>query len=266
MTVPAAVPDEDEFFIGWLPVPRSYVRLLRPVAVVLLLVAGAAAILVALLQHNPGPGQWDDDSTRTFEGIVTAQPYAMLRTAGEASGGSLRTYLLVEEGKFGAGPRVEQLLQGQTQQAARATGTILHRDGRWMIELTAGEEGLKPLAEGGKISPVLNRPRPQVLADRANFSGEIIDPKCYLGAMKPASGKTHKACASLCISGGIPPMLVTRDGKGQLTYYLLTTANGEAANETVLPFVGDPVEATGRIVRQGDLLLFNLAADGIQRR
>ncbi len=79
---------------------------------------------------------------------------------------------------------------------------------------------------------------PQVLAEHVTLKGEIIDPKCYLGAMKPGGGKTHKACAMLCISGGVPPMLVTRDANKQETFYLLTTDQGGVANELVLPFVG----------------------------
>ena len=44
----------------------------------------------------------------------------------------------------------------------------------------------------------------------ATLRGEIVDSKCYLGAMKPGDQKTHKACATLCIRGGIPPVLVER--------------------------------------------------------
>jgi hypothetical protein len=272
MSQPPAVPTdapprEDEFFIGWLPIPRSYLRRLWPVAVGLLFTAAVSAGLVAAFQRNPGTGQWDTDNRGTFEGIVTAQPYALLHVAGEKPGDPPRTFLLVEEGKFGAGPRVERLLQGKAEGGVRASGTILHRDGRWMLELADGAEGLRPLAEAEERRlPALPRPEPVVVAERTALRGEIIDPKCYLGAMKPGGGKTHKACACLCISGGIPPMFVTRAGNGAETFYLLTTDDGGAANAAVLQFVGDAVEVTGRLERRGDLLLLKLVPHGVQRR
>ena len=83
--------------------------------------------------------------------------------------------------------------------------------------------------------------------------------------MKPGGGKTHKACAMLCISGGVPPMLVTRDAGGHETFYLLATAEGGVANEMVLPFVGDLVEVSGRVERLGDLLVFLVPIGGVRR-
>ena len=63
--------------------------------------------------------------------------------------------------------------------------------------------------------PPLGWPAPQVLADNVTLKGEIIDPKCYLGAMKPGGGKTHKACAMRCIAGGIPRRQTGHDDEQQ---------------------------------------------------
>jgi hypothetical protein len=260
--------DRDEFFIGWLPTPRKYARFLRPIVIALLFAAGGTAAAVALLQRDPGAGRWDADNVRTFEGIAYTRPYAMIRVPGERPGDAPRTMLLVEDGKFGALPRVEGFNQGRAEGVAvRVTGTILHRDGRWMLELAEGEEGMRRLtaAEEAKLPP-LGWPAPEVLAERVTLKGEIIDPKCYLGAMKPGGGKTHKACAMLCISGGVPPMVVTRDAARNETFYLLVTEAGGVANERVLDFVGDPVEVSGRLERHGDLLFLKVNPDDIRRR
>src|SRR5262249_16655238 len=152
---------------------------------------GATAAGVAYLQRDPGTGHWVVDSVQTFNGIAYTLPYAMIRVPAERPGDPPRTLLLVEEGKFGALPRVEQLVQGQAGGVAvRVTGTILHRDGRWMLELVEGEKGMRRLTaeEQGKLPP-LGRPTPVVLAEHITLKGEIIDPKCYLGAMKPGGGK-----------------------------------------------------------------------------
>jgi hypothetical protein len=259
----STLPDRDEFFIGWLPAPRRYVRFLRPLVGVLLLASVGAAVLVATRQRDPGPGRWDNDGIVTFSGVAEVGPYAAVRVPGERPGDPPRTLLLVEEGKFGAPPRVAPL----RDQAVRVTGTLLHRDGRALLELAAGGQGLRRLtAVEARALPSLARPEPRVLAERATLVGEVIDPKCYLGAMKPGGGKTHKACAMLCVSGGVPPMLVTRAADRRETFYLLATSDGGPANELVLPFVGDTVEAAGRLEWRGELLVLKIAADGIRRR
>jgi hypothetical protein len=252
----------DDFFIGWEPLPASHVRFLRPLCRILFILAGCAAALIALHQRSPGTGQWDSDSVVTLEGIVYARPYAMLHVGGEPP----RTFLLVEEGKFGALDRIEKITEGYREgRAVRVRGTVLHRGNRWMLELAEGADGLQPLTpEDSGIQPAL--PRREMLAGRVTLHGEIIDPKCYLGAMKPGGGKTHKSCASLCIAGGIPPMLVTRGPDRRETFYLLTTSEGGPAGDMVLPFAGDQVEITGRLERQGDVLILAAGAGDIRRR
>jgi hypothetical protein len=260
--------DRDEFFIGWEPAPKKYARFLHPIVVALLLITGGVAATVAYFQRDPGTGHWDTGEIRTFDGIVYTRPYAMIRVPGDKPGDTPRTMLLVEDGKFGALPRVEELVKAKAEGVAvRVTGTILHRDGRWLLELAEGEKGMRRLTaeEEGNLPP-LAWPAPEVLAEHVTLQGEIIDPKCYLGAMKPGGGKTHKACAMLCISGGVPPMLVTRDAAKNETFYLLVTEEGGVVNERVLDFVGDPVEASGRLERHGDLLVLQVAPDGVRRR
>src|SRR5258708_3448278 len=96
----------DEFFIGWLPVPRGYVRFLIPIVLLLVLLGAGVAGLLAALQRDPGTGQWEDGEVATFDGIAYARPYAMLHVPGKPA----RMFLLVEEGKFGALERVEKLV------------------------------------------------------------------------------------------------------------------------------------------------------------
>ena len=48
-----------------------------------------------------------------------------------------------------------------------------------------------------------------------DVKGEIVDPKCFFGVMKPGEGKPHKDCAIRCILGGIPPVLKVTDESWQ---------------------------------------------------
>lgn len=259
---------QDEFFVGWLLTPQSYVRFLKPIAVALLLLGVVAAATLAFFQRDPGTGEWNDDQVVTLRGVAFTKPYAMLRVPGEKPGGPPRTYLLVEDGKFGALPRVSKFVQNRPEGVpVELKGTILHREDRWMLALEEGETGMRVLteAEAGGI-PYLGWSAPKVLAKSITIRGEIIDPKCYLGAMKPGGGKTHKACAMRCIAGGIPPMLVTRVAEKREKMYLLVTSDGAAANDAVFPFVGDRVEIHGRLEQQDDLLLLKIATPDIQRQ
>jgi hypothetical protein len=255
-------PRDDPFFIGWLPVPPKYVRFLAPFVAVLLAAAVVSGALLAFGQRSPGTGTWDDDTPRLFEGVAYASPYALLRVLGEKPGDPPRTILLVEEGKFGAADRVRPF----DGRPVRVRGTLLHRDERWMLELAAGETGIQAIAT---MSPEderrLRRPPPRDLG-RVTLRGEIIDSKCYLGAMKPGGGKTHKACAALCLAGGVPPLFVTRDAAGQETYYLLTNPDGGPLGQAAVEFVGDPVELSAALEQQGDLRVLKVADADIRRR
>lgn len=257
-------PKTDEFFIGWLPTPPGYARRCLIVAIGVVVLAAAVAAVVAAQQHHPGPGRWDTDAVVQVDGYLFTRPYPMLRVP--ASGGQAsRTILLVEKGKFGARSRAESLGAHVDGLPVRASGTMLRRDGRMMLELGAGAAGLRPLKteESHALAPVLTRKL--AAAEAFHLRGEVIDPKCYFGAMRPGGGKTHKACAMLCISGGIPPMLVVRDREGAEDFYLLAKENGGPANELVLPFVGDMVEVMGQLEVVDDLRILRLDAATLRR-
>jgi hypothetical protein len=253
-----AVPNDD-FFIGWLKMMPGYQRAIRAVVLPAFVFGALVAMALALLQQSPGTGAWEDEREQTIDGVAYVAPYPMLRAIAhdERGASTIRTIFLVEEGKHGATDRVREF----DGRSVRATGTLLHRDDRWMLELASGDRGLRALESGAGIAT-----RQSVRLGSVTLTGEIIDPKCYLGAMKPGGGKTHKACAALCIRGGIPPMLVTRDEQRQETFYLLTDAAGRPLGEVIVPFIGDQVELTGELERIDDLLLLKIDSAPIRRR
>lgn len=250
----------DEFFIGWLPLPKGYARHLRVIVPLVLLTVVTVAVVMPLWQRSAGSGVWEDKQIVTIEGVIQAEPYALLRTHA-ADGEGIRTVLLVEEGKFGARERALPL----AGQYVQATGTLLHRDGRWMLELRSQPDSLVSVRAASPANLQILATVKTHLAGRVRLQGEIVDPKCYLGAMHPGGGKTHKACAILCISGGIPPMLVTRDPAGRETFYLLTAADGGSAKEQVLSFVGDLVDMEGDLQMRDDLAVLRIVPASIRR-
>lgn len=249
--------EADPFFIGWNPMPPSYRRFLGPI-IGLLIVAGlSVAFLLPLLLRSPEPAAWETDES-AFEGIVSAAPYALLRT--RTKEGTIRTLLLVEEGKRGAAERVRPF-DGQW---VRVRGTLLHRDGYGMVELAVGEHGLEPLSSLIQDTDLSLKPTPP--REHVTLHGEIVDAKCYLGAMKPGVGKTHKACAALCLAGGIPPLFVARDPTGQERVALLTSPEGGPLDAEAKSLVGEPVTLTGKWAQQGDLAILAVSGKDVRRR
>jgi hypothetical protein len=74
--------------------------------------------------------------------------------------------------------------------------------------------------------------------------GEVVDAKCYLGAMKPGDGKSHKACATLCVTNGIPAMPVTADS----AYVIVAGWQPDHAK-----LIAEPVEVSATVGQWGTL-------------
>lgn len=248
-----------EFYVGYLKMPRSLAGFLRWVLPSLIVAALAVAWFLSGSQNDPGGGAWHDDA-QAMVGRIAATPYPLIRIPSKQPGGPVETILLVSEGKHGGGQRVAAL----DGRMAKVRGTILERDGLRLLEL-AISDALKPddslfASDGDRLGTPNVIPLGQV-----TLQGEIIDPKCYSGAMKPGEGKTHKECATLCIAGGIPPMFVTLNAAGKPSYYLLADPDGRALDGRILPFVADAVELTGTLERLDDLRVLRIDPANIRR-
>ena len=99
----------------------------------------------------------------------------------------------------------------------------------------------------------------------AELQGEILDAKCWFGAMRPNEGPVHKACAMLCVAGGIPPYFYARDRMGRHTAMMITDEAGEPLVQPILNVIADPVRAVGRLHRIEDLVQFRIAPSSLIR-
>jgi hypothetical protein len=243
-----------EIYVGYLPVPPQQRRFLQwSIPAVLWLVCGAA-FLWARSQHEPGAAVWDDGKPVTLRGVLAARPYPILFI--DSPSGRPEAVLLVEAGKLG-GAHGGAALHGRV---VSASGWVLHRDGRRILELEPEAAALSREGDGDNRSlPVAES------LGRITLRGEIVDSKCFLGAMKPGEGKTHKECATLCIRGGIPPMLVTRDGRGATSYVLLEGPDGGPLEPAAHPLIGDVVELSGELSEWGGLRVLRVSATDIRR-
>lgn len=244
----------DDFYVGYRPLPRAHRIFLRRVAPAILWAMVLICGLTLLLMKPPGSGTWETGQLLGLTGVVRTKPYPMVEV--RAEDGSIETLLLTGIGKRGA-PVSDFFDNGH----CIVRGYPLEREGHRILELMDGHEGMIRL---GRQEDAWPPPEPMIYGPVV-FRGEILDSKCWHGAMKPGEGRAHKACATLCVRGGIPPLLITRDPAGGLNQtYLLTDAAGGSAAAQVLPYLGEPVEVRGTLQRRADLLWLALEFKGVR--
>lgn len=244
----------DDFYVGYMPTPRSHRSTLRVVVPAFLLGLAGVASIMAFVQRDPGSGTWSADAEQ-FAGVVVSEPVPMLIVS-ETEG--QRALLLVEEGKHGARERVVAFDGKQVQ----IRGTRLSREGRTVVEIVGGERGVKAASgESGEKNEIAMTPTMQ----RVTLRGEIIDSKCYHGAMKPGDGKTHKACATLCVRNGIPPMFAAEDERGQTRYFLFKVRGLVTPDDDTLSKIGELTEVTGDVSRIADIDVLTIDAGSVNR-
>jgi nitrite reductase/ring-hydroxylating ferredoxin subunit/DMSO/TMAO reductase YedYZ heme-binding membrane subunit len=210
---------ESDFYIGWQS--KSAGRLSRYSRMFFAVVFAASSVLfflAARFQNPIDPGTFEFGVERTFEGILMESPLPLLHVRGMQSGSGMN-FLLVGSGKFGA----SQTVRGKDGHYIRFTGSLIHRNGVAMIEFSK-PESLEVI--GNTLEKL-----PQVISlGKSTLVGELVDTKCFLGVMRPATGKVHRGCAVRCLSGGAPPALLVRDEQGNSTAVLLAASNDKPLN------------------------------------
>jgi len=252
----------DEFYIGWedKAPPAIGSRVCRAV-VCLLALAVVLGTLLAVAQRTVGVSVFEWGKVKGFSGILKSQPYPHLLVPrpGMSDGQTpFSSYYLVKPFKFGLDPETASRLDGK---AVSLKGTLIYRGGQTMIEVAA--DSIKPADAPEKTFSATQVASPVSLGQQT-LIGEIVDSKCFLGVMNPGQLTTHRACAIRCISGGIPPVLLVRQTNGAALYFLLVSRDGRPVNKQVLNLVAEPVEITGEVERQGELLI--LRADPVTYR
>lgn len=247
----------DGFFVGWRGPDRSQSRFLALVAAAVVAGAGllgfavaggmgdASAGLyrlasVAGAAEAPPPEPWDFGAT--LRGRVTDRPYGLLHLPADAAHPHGRTVLLSGAGKTGAPVRAGEA-------TVELSGGLLRRGTIEMLALFAD-----PAPTEDAALPV---PAPVPLG-RWRAAGEICDGKCAAGAMRPGTGLSHRACANLCLSGGVPPVFAAAAPVAGSLFLLLADADGGPLPDGLFDLVALPVELEGDVERIGSLLVFKV--------
>lgn len=247
----------DPFFVGYLnAVPRA-------LAVFAILIAAAfaggmvgLAFAISAGVDDPGDGRFAFDlGYQTYTGILEVDPYPFLHVLPDADNPQGRTIMLSGEGKNGVQGRAADL-----DGALVDAGGILLKRGTLDMLQVGGEVGLRRSA----AEATGFQPPPAISLGQWRLTGEVCDGKCYTGAMRPGSGLAHKACANLCLLGGVPPVFVSTGPVEGTPYFLMADPAGKPLPDWLYDKVALLIEIEGEIERRGSLLVFkvDLAAVG----
>ena len=259
----------NEFYIGWMPkAPGSFARRVKKFIVGLIILLVAVAILLSRSQKKFGSGNFEFGKLTEIRGVYFSKPVPCVKVVNGKDifgNSSYITIPLLGFGKMGAegviGDIEKEKSTSLNQKEITLKGTLLYNDGKLLMQIDSND---KPLMAIGKEADGSLLPHTENLGEM-QIKGEIVDPKCYFGVMKPGEGKPHKDCAIRCILGGVSPVLRVTDKAGAANYYLLAGANGERMNEAVKNFVAEPVTVHARAVKQDDwIVLYVDSNKGIQ--
>jgi len=191
--------DESDFYIGWQSrSPTGLGRYSGKVCAAIFAAISVLFVLAAKFQNPIDPGAFEFGVERTFEGTLIESPFPVLQVHETRTGPGMN-FLLVGSGKFGA----PDVLRGKEGQHIRFKGSLIYRNGVAMIEVNKPES--LEVIDGPRAKP------PQVISlGKGTFIGELVDTKCFLGVMRPATGKVHRGCAIRCLSGGAPSYTITK--------------------------------------------------------
>ncbi|MEP5729508.1 MAG: hypothetical protein ABJL67_09030 [Sulfitobacter sp.] len=243
------------FFVGYLAAPGPLRRFLLAVSFLFVAAFAAVGLTLGVAQDDPGPGAFRFDYGRqTVTGVIELTPYPLVRvTAGNDRIKPGTTLMLSGQGKSSVDKRAIPL-EGKL---AKVSGVILQRGDLNMLQLRGGKSGIS--AVEGPIPPQTSEP-----LGRWKLAGEICDGKCLNGAMRPGRGLAHKACANLCLIGGVPPVFVSSQAVDGSEYLLITGPDGDALPKSAYDNVAQFVSIEGAVERRGDLLVFRMDPDTLE--
>ncbi len=209
------------FYIGYQnKMPEPLFAFIRKLYLALLVIVVLSAISFSVLKIGFADSRFEYGTLSELSGTLYLQPVPYLEIEDDHWGQNQQV-LLVGFGKFGATTNIKEMEEtiGKSLEGVQVVlrGTKIYDDGFQLLELTEGKHALVSYAEDQ-----MKKNDIAFESKAIELSGEVIDPKCYFGVMKPGYGKPHRSCASRCLAGGIPAMYVTRNpSQASSSYYIL---------------------------------------------
>lgn len=214
---------------------------LQTVLAVLLVACPVYMGLMAYAQAKPDRGRFESGITRTVEGVLYTSPVPSVYVVADGPADAAPQgyhILLASDEKFGIPPEWSEF----DGKKISVTGSAMYRREIMMLLV---DRDILPTVLG---NPDVDELRP----DSQDYGsirvvGELVDTRCYLGAMRPATGKVHKACAIRCLSGGVPPGILVQEEFGSTVIFL--AGKGTNPLKYDISWAGQSIEAFGALHR-----------------
>ncbi len=264
MTMPPPSPNvvpkpklKTDFFVGygkrWPDALQSFLPACAAMLVAIFMIVG---LVLGLSQGHPGDGgfRWDLGQ-QTLTGRLDVSPVPIIHTRPTSRFPHGHTMMLTGQGKTGV--QVAALpLDGMI---VEVKGFVTERGALDMLVVDT-LEAVKTASEGRDDTV-----RSVIDLGKWRLTGEICDGKCTSGAMRPGSGIAHKACANLCILGGVPPVFVANGNVVGAKYFLIADEMGQPLADRLTDFTAIPIELEARIERRGDLPIVFINPKSLKR-
>jgi hypothetical protein len=260
--------DNHEFYIGWQPqAPSGFAKHTRTVIVVLALIVLSLAATLALLQKKFSTATFEFGQLTEVKGIYQEFPMPSLRVMYGKDAMNNAVYMtlpLVGYGKAGAYGVIRELEMDNgvsfDHKQVVFKGTLIYHDGKTLLQIDRHDHPMVSVTAAAEEIPVV-----QTELGEVQLTGEILDPKCYFGVMKPGLGKPHRDCAIRCIEGGIAPVFYVYNDKGEHQYYLMLDEKGRPMNSELKNYVAEPVSLSARAVQYNDWTILYVKSGSVQR-
>ena len=240
--------------------PGTFKQKMKAFLVVITLLVLISAFVIVHEQRPFLNSTFELGKLTEHEGILSKEPVPMLSIKlGENARGEeiYQSVMLVAFGKNGAEDHISTWeSQAGTDlhgKRVKLRGSLIYYDGKSLLELT---EGLKAMISVEKKGETLVAEQKSL--GKVSIKGEIIDPKCYFGVMKPGMSKPHRSCAIRCIAGGIPPVFKAVQSEQRSEYYLLRSTNGDDLHESLLDRVGEQISLKGELKQWGNWYILEI--------
>jgi hypothetical protein len=258
-----------EFYIGWLPdAPPRIAKHIRTVVIVLAFFVIAGGTALALLQKKFSTANFEFGQLTAIKGVYYQFPVPSLKVKASADAFGQSTYItipLVGYGKFGAEGLIRELEKERktslNEKLVTFKGTLLYSDGKALLQIDKNDSPLVAIEKTNTKDLASDIHELGTM----QLNGEILDPKCYFGVMKPGHGKPHRDCAARCIAGGISPVFWVRNAKGETDYYLILDENGNKMNAELKDHIGEPLSLSAKAVRFNDWIILYADKNSIKR-
>lgn len=251
---------DEEFYISYIEgsLGNQTKKVLKKFVLLAILVLVVGAFIFSFSQKPFNNSTFELVTATKVIGIFHENPYPMLRV--QVAEKSFKNILLLGFGKQNANPFLEKIREETPNLNGKKVsieGNLIYYNGKTLLQIT-DEEKVVLIDDSQTILPL------KEVISSMTFQGEIIDPKCYFGVMKPGEGKIHRSCAVRCISGGIPPVFATTDGNNVARYFLLTDLEGNPINNQVLSHIGKPSDITGIVEKMEDWYVLKINPKNIK--